>query len=546
MGFIAVALTAGLMVLVMAALLPSGSAAAGEATYTSSFTQPCVVGPGILNVKANLKVTTISKGPASVRIGETVTFSNTVATITAPKELSNTFAYVGAKEVSGVITNFVADSTSLSPASMNIAEPAEFPGGLPYAVPVLAETEMTFTAPTPPATFSFGPLVVTGPSPNATLTMDTAPGFKEIGVGEYEGTGNGIIAQANGYNAEHAKVIGPLTVACNPPAGVVLASIPIATGPPPPPPTTTTTTTTTTPCFFRPQAYPRISGIEPSHGPGGTSVTIKGSGFSGPIDGPYESRVTAVLFGNRSALYTVNSDSSITAFAPGGTGTVGVQVAAETYALAGNQNPACPSANSSNSVPFTYGSFQTSEYRNWAVSGMITDKRSGSAIVLPAGSTFNGSGEVNVETGAGSVKGKISVPAFYAPIKLVGILPASLGVTITQAGELQGTVTKSEALPGEEVLSIPASLRLAVTSVGILGLRIPTHCVSAEPMALALKDTLSLEELLSDGWSFRGSTTLSSFTCEGGLLGSAFGSLLSSELSGPENTYSLSIRPPSA
>jgi hypothetical protein len=65
-------------------------------------------------------------------------------------------------------------------------------------------------------------------------------------------------------------------------------------------------------------------------------------------------------------------------------------------------------------------------------------------------------------------------------------------------------------------------------------------------MALALKDTLSLEELLSDGWSFRGSTTLSSFTCEGGLLGSAFGSLLSSELSGPENTYSLSIRPPSA
>jgi hypothetical protein len=239
LGWIAAVSTTTLAAATLAAALPGGAAAAGEAIYKSSFTQPCVVGPGVLNVKANLKVTTTSTGPASIKAGETVTFSNTVATITTPKELSNTFAFLGAKEASGVITNFVADSTNLSPASINIAKPAEYPGGLPYAVPVVAETETTFTAPTPPGTFSFGPLTVTG-GPNATLTVDTSPGFTEVGAGEYAETGNGIIAETNGYNAEHAKVIGPLTVACNPPAGVVLGSVPVVS------PTTTTSTTTTT------------------------------------------------------------------------------------------------------------------------------------------------------------------------------------------------------------------------------------------------------------------------------------------------------------
>ena len=260
LGWIAAVSTTTLAAATLAAALPGGAAAAGEATYTSSFTQPCVVGPGVLNVKANLKVTTTSKGPASIKDGETVTFSNTVATITTPKELSNTVCIPRRQgsERSHHELRGRRDEPLTGPDKHRQA--GSYPSGLPYAVPVVAETETTFTAPTPPANV----LVRTARghrSGNATLTVDTSPGFTEVGAGEYEETGNGIIAETNGYNAEHAKVIGPLTVACNPPAGVVIGSVPIT-------PetsqqdddhrttksTTTATTTTTTSTTTRPKA----------------------------------------------------------------------------------------------------------------------------------------------------------------------------------------------------------------------------------------------------------------------------------------------------
>jgi alpha-tubulin suppressor-like RCC1 family protein len=65
---------------------------------------------------------------------------------------------------------------------------------------------------------------------------------------------------------------------------------------------------------------PTITRLEPGSGPaaGGTSVTITGSGFSG---------ATAVSFGsNAAASFTVDSEDSITAVSPAGTGTVEVKV----------------------------------------------------------------------------------------------------------------------------------------------------------------------------------------------------------------------------
>jgi hypothetical protein len=65
---------------------------------------------------------------------------------------------------------------------------------------------------------------------------------------------------------------------------------------------------------------PTVSEIEPASGPagGGTSVKIGGSGFTG---------ASSVKFGGASASFTVNTDSSITATAPAGSGTVDVTVA---------------------------------------------------------------------------------------------------------------------------------------------------------------------------------------------------------------------------
>jgi outer membrane protein assembly factor BamB len=187
---------------------------------------------------------------------------------------------------------------------------------------------------------------------------------------------------------------------------------------------------------------------------------------------------------------------------------------------------------------------ETAEYKNWRFSGSLTDKKLGQPFVLPEGSTFNGSGELNTETGAGSVKGNLSVPPFTTAFKLLGVLPVRLGTTLTQVGAFEGTVAKSETVAGDETLTIPAKLNLGITSIGIFGLNIPTNCVTAEPIALSLTDTLTREELLTKGWSFNGTTTLPSIACEGGLFGSFLGVVLSHLLSGPENPYALTIRSP--
>ena len=71
------------------------------------------------------------------------------------------------------------------------------------------------------------------------------------------------------------------------------------------------------------QAAPVITGINQTTGPeaGGTNVTITGIGFTGL------SGVASVNFGSTAATsYSVNSDTSITATSPAGSGTVDVKV----------------------------------------------------------------------------------------------------------------------------------------------------------------------------------------------------------------------------
>jgi hypothetical protein len=78
---------------------------------------------------------------------------------------------------------------------------------------------------------------------------------------------------------------------------------------------------------------PTVTSTTPKSGPseGGTSVVVVGTGFAS-VKGPDEfgGFVTGVKFGSASATsFTVNSESSITAVAPPGTGSVDVTV--ETY-----------------------------------------------------------------------------------------------------------------------------------------------------------------------------------------------------------------------
>ncbi|MGK8522676.1 IPT/TIG domain-containing protein [Nocardia asteroides] len=79
---------------------------------------------------------------------------------------------------------------------------------------------------------------------------------------------------------------------------------------------------------------PTITSISPTSGPttGGNSVTITGTGFTGP---------TTVRFGNTATTFTMNSPTQITAIAPAGSpGTVQVTVTT--------------AAGTSNGLPYTY------------------------------------------------------------------------------------------------------------------------------------------------------------------------------------------------
>jgi hypothetical protein len=186
---------------------------------------------------------------------------------------------------------------------------------------------------------------------------------------------------------------------------------------------------------------------------------------------------------------------------------------------------------------------EKAEYTNWALSGAITDKKQGQPIALPGGSTFNGRGEVNPETGAGSVSGSLTIPSFTTTVNLFGVLPLRLGMTISEAGQLEGTLAKSETVPGDESLKTPLTLNVSVTSFDVLGLMFEPSCTTTEGATLSLSDTLSREELLSKGWSFSGTTTLPRFQC-GGQFGPLLAYVLDVLLSGPENPYSLRIAAP--
>ena len=82
-------------------------------------------------------------------------------------------------------------------------------------------------------------------------------------------------------------------------------------------------------------ALTTVTGISPNAGPagGGTTVAITGTGFTG---------ATSVTFGAIAATFTVNSDTSITATSPGGTGTVPVSVSTPR----GGTSPASSATNS--------------------------------------------------------------------------------------------------------------------------------------------------------------------------------------------------------
>ena len=189
---------------------------------------------------------------------------------------------------------------------------------------------------------------------------------------------------------------------------------------------------------------------------------------------------------------------------------------------------------------------------NHAVSGFLTPKKLGEPVVLPKHSTFNG--VVNLASTpptpdwGGTLTGSLSVPPFEASLKLAGLIPTTVGVTFTEVGTSEGTIGEAPAadcpepaLPGPcAQMNVTSKATLGITEVGLLGIGLPVHCETAEPIVLSLTDDLTFEEVTEIGPHFKGTVTIPRIQCAG-LEGLLVAPLLTTLMSGPDNPYAIYI-----
>jgi hypothetical protein len=459
-GWLAALGTLAAIAATMVAAAPSGASAPLK-EYSATFEPECVIGPGVLNIKAKLRANLRADAPEFVEPGETFNAEQATSAITSPSSLTESFVSLGVHEVRGHITNFVLDGTNGEPATLNVAKPTEFPSGLPFVAPVEKEKAVTFAAPSlalgeTGRTFTFGPLKATGAvGQNAMQTVDPAKGFEESG-GSITATGNGIVSEIEGFNEKGERTIGPLKVVCTAPAGVVVASIPIKA------PTSTTTSTTTSPTTTT------------------TSTTTT------------------------TTTTTTKSTTTTTA--------------------------------SSTTTTTTSGGGAEFKFENWKLSGSLTDKKLKEAITLPEGCTFNGHAII-----PGELEGNTFCPPFKAKVKILGLLPTALGVTFTESEPVHGSITPGHTA-GDLLFKATAKDNIGITSLGLLGLTIPTNCKTATPAVFPL-ELEAPSTALATGATFSGETTLPNVKCQGGLIGSLFGAIISGLMSGPNNPFTFTIKP---
>lgn len=176
------------------------------------------------------------------------------------------------------------------------------------------------------------------------------------------------------------------------------------------------------------------------------------------------------------------------------------------------------------------------KFSNWVLSGSLTVSKLKETVKLPSGCTFNGHATV-----PGALEGSTYCPAFKASLKVVGSVATPAGLQLTPSEAVKGTVVPG-ATTGDILIKAVAKEYISVTSVSEYGLTIPTSCKTVSPVSFPLEAEVPSTALAS-GATFKGQTTVPSYSCSGGLLGAPFGRVLTEKLSGANNPYTLAIEP---
>jgi hypothetical protein len=175
-------------------------------------------------------------------------------------------------------------------------------------------------------------------------------------------------------------------------------------------------------------------------------------------------------------------------------------------------------------------------FSNWKLTGSLTDKKASNQVInLPSVCTFNGKATV-----PGPLEGSTNCPAFKATLQITGTQPTTIGLELVQSEPLKGTITRAT---GENLTwKATAKDNILIKSISQLGLLFPENCRTKEPVVFPL-ETTAPSSSLSTGTTFTGQTTIPSIKCTGGFLGPSFHEVLTKDLSGPNNPFTLTIGP---
>jgi hypothetical protein len=256
-----------------------------------------VTTPGGTDVPTPVDLFTYGALPAVTAITPTAgpTGGGTVVTVTGTAFSGATSVTFGASNATTFTVNSATSITATAPAGTGNANiRVSTPIGTSSTVPA-----DLFTYVVPPVVTSVAPS--SGPTTGATSVTITGTGLTAATAVSF---GSSPAASFTVNSDTSITATSPAHA-----AGIVDVTVTTAGG----------TSATSGADAFTFVAPPAVSGIAPNLGPttGATTVTVTGTGFTG---------ATKVLFGSTSASYTVNSDTSITATSPAGTGSVHVRV----------------------------------------------------------------------------------------------------------------------------------------------------------------------------------------------------------------------------
>ena len=168
----------------------------------------------------------------------------------------------------------------------------------------------------------------------------------------------------------------------------------------------------------------------------------------------------------------------------------------------------------------------------WNLKGSVTEAKSGIAMEVPSGATLTAEGDVTT----GKLTASLHIPPIHQTVTMFGF-PVTISGALNPVGTITGTVSLSNS--GVFSQSATGAANMVVGSVGVGFFTLPIGCTTVEPIQMPLSISSPVNALATGGFAVKTDVTVPSF---GGC--GIYGSLLTSMMSGPNNSINMTATPP--